>query len=99
MRLPFVLGLECDEQDQEGRQKVLLKITVSFGFALALVGTLAMEATAQSSCSGWNSTCRARCGKASCPYCDEQMRNCVRTGCWAEAARFGGARHCNLQKR
>jgi len=78
---------------------VLSKIVISLGFAPMLVGTLAMEATAQSSCSGWNSTCKARCGKASCPYCDQQLRNCMRTGCWTEAPRFGGSNHCNLQKK
>jgi hypothetical protein len=51
---------------------------VSFGFALALLGTFALEAAAQSSCSGWRQTCLSRCkqsGAASCPRCSEQMSN------------------------
>jgi hypothetical protein len=79
----------------------MVKIIASCGFALALLGTLAMEAGAQTSCSGWNATCLARCkqgGYASCPRCAEQMSSCRKSGCWTEAANFGGGKHCNLKK-
>ena len=74
---------------------------VSCGFALALLGTFALEAAAQTSCSGWRQTCLSRCkqsGAASCPRCSEQMSNCRTTGCWTEVPAFGGATHCNLKK-
>jgi hypothetical protein len=74
------------------------KIIVASGFAVALFGTLAMEAAAQSSCSGWNAVCRQRCGQANCQRCDQQMAGCRKTGCWTEAPKFGGGKHCNLQK-
>lgn len=76
----------------------MLKIVVVGGFAVALLGTLALEAAAQSSCSGWNAVCRQRCGKASCPYCDQQVAACRKTGCWTQVPKFGGGRHCNLTK-
>jgi hypothetical protein len=75
-----------------------MKVIVSCAFALALLGTLAIEAAAQSSCSGWNATCLARCGKANCPTCVEKMASCRKTGCWTETQRYGGARHCSLKK-
>ena len=78
---------------------MISKIIISFGFALALVGMLTIEATAQSSCSGWYSTCRARCGKTSCPRCEQKIRNCTTTGCWLEDPQYGGKNHCNLQKK
>jgi hypothetical protein len=74
------------------------KIIVACGFALALFGIFTLEAAAQSSCSGWNATCRQRCGQANCPRCAEQMNSCRQTGCWTEAPKFGGGRHCNLKK-
>jgi hypothetical protein len=78
----------------------MMKIVVACGFALALLGTLALEAAAQTSCRGWNAECRKRCGKANCPYCDEQKSSCGKTGCWTEGrlGDFPGKRHCNLKK-
>jgi len=76
----------------------MLKIVVSCGFALAMLGTLALEATAQSSCSGWNALCQQRCGQPNCPRCAQQMANCRRTGCWTTVPKFGGQTFCNLKK-
>lgn len=79
---------------------MLLRIIVSFGFALALVGTLAIESTAQSSCSGWYAICRQRCVgmKIGCGHCDELMATCRKTGCWTEGKQYGSKKHCNLKK-
>jgi hypothetical protein len=74
---------------------------VSCGFALALLGTFALEAAAQTSCSGWRQTCLSRCkqsGATSCPYCSRQVSECRQTGCWIEHPSRGGASHCNLKK-
>jgi hypothetical protein len=75
-----------------------VKIVASCVLALALLDTFVPAASAQTSCSGWNATCRERCGKASCPRCVEQLRNCKKTGCWTEAAQYGGGKHCGLNK-
>lgn len=79
----------------------MTKAIVACGFALVLLGTLAMEAAAQTSCSGWNATCVSRCkqrGATSCPYCAGQLSNCRKSGCWTLHPDFGGATHCNLKK-
>lgn len=76
----------------------MLKFIIASGFVAALLGTLALEAAAQSSCSGWNAVCRERCGKANCPRCVEQMSNCRKTGCWTVVPKWGGGTHCNLKK-
>ena len=79
----------------------MMKMVVSCGLALVLLGTLAVEVAAQSSCSAWRSTCLSRCkdsGAASCPYCSQQMSECRQTGCWIEHPSRGGATHCNLKK-
>lgn len=77
------------------RSKGLL---VGLGLVLASMGMLPIEATAQTSRSGWNSVCRQRCGQADCPRCADQLQNCEKTGCWTEAPNFGGATHCKLNK-
>ena len=71
-----------------------MRIVVSCSLALALLGTLAMEAAAQSSCSAEKSLCLSRGGGA---RCTERMDNCRRTGCWEHIAKYGG-RICNLKK-
>jgi hypothetical protein len=72
-----------------------MKIFASFGFALALLGTLAVEAAAQqSTCSAENSLCLSRGGGERCA---ERMKNCRRSGCWEHLPKFGG-RVCNLKK-
>lgn len=82
-----------------------MKVLVSCGFALALLGTLAVEAAAQSSCSGWYSKCSARCktnaaDQKTCVsnVCGSKLASCRQSGCWEEAQRFGGGNHCNLKK-
>jgi hypothetical protein len=64
------------------------------GFALVLLGTLAVEAAAQSSCSAENALCVSRGGGARCA---EKMTNCKRNGCWEHLAKYGG-RICSLKK-
>jgi hypothetical protein len=71
-----------------------MRIVVSCGFVLALLGTLATEAAAQSSCSAENSLCLSRGGGARCA---ERMDKCRRTGCWEHLAKYGD-RLCNLKK-
>jgi len=72
----------------------MVKVVVSFGLALALLGTLALEAAAQSSCSAENSLCLSRGGAFRCA---ERMKNCKRNGCWEHLQKYGG-RICNLKK-
>lgn len=72
----------------------MLKAIVSCGFALALLGTLAIEAVAQSSCSAENSLCLSRGGAFRCA---ERMKNCKRNGCWEHLQKYGG-RICHLKK-
>jgi len=78
-----------------------MKIIVSCGFALALLlGTLALEAAAQTSCGGWYPICRQRCVglKIGCGHCDQLMETCKRTGCWTEGKQYGSKKHCSLKK-
>lgn len=70
---------------------------------LVLFGAFAPEAAAQTSCAGWNATCKGRCKAPNAPdgcssYCARQMSACKKSGCWTEGARYGGAKHCNLKK-
>lgn len=78
------------------------KIIASCAVAVLMLGALSLEASAQSSCGGWYSTCKSRCksGKiAGCDdYCAGQMSSCKSSGCWKEGANFGGAKHCGLKK-
>lgn len=77
----------------------MAKIITSCALALMLVGGLAFEAGAQSSCSGWHATCQSRCkSSGDCSYCANQMASCKSSGCWKEGAKFGGAKHCGLKK-
>jgi hypothetical protein len=72
-----------------------MKIIVSCGFALALLGTLAFDAAAQSSsCSAENKLCLSRGGGARCA---QRMEKCRRTGCWEHLPKYGGP-ICNLKK-
>jgi hypothetical protein len=68
------------------------------GFSLTLLGTLALEAAAQTSCSGWNATCRQRCARAKCSCCDDNLAQCKQMGCWQEWPQYGGKKHCGLKK-
>ena len=78
----------------------MMKLVVSCGFALALLSTLALGASAQTSCSGWYPICQKRCvaQKISCGHCDDLLATCKQTGCWREGKNYGGAQHCNLKK-
>ncbi|HEY7552378.1 MAG TPA: hypothetical protein VH913_23000 [Hyphomicrobiaceae bacterium] len=78
------------------------KIVACCGFALALLGTLALEASAQTSCSAFYAICQQRCvasGKTpDCSICKEHLRSCKRTGCVTEGRKWGGNTLCNLKK-
>jgi hypothetical protein len=49
-----------------------------------------------SSCGAWKSTCESRGGGATC---DSKYRSCLKSGCFTEGAKFGGATHCSLAKQ
>jgi hypothetical protein len=77
------------------------KALAASGLMLALLGGLAMEAAAQTSCSGWNERCLRRCkesGAAACNYCTSEMSNCRKSGCWRRPSAYGGGRFCSLAK-
>jgi hypothetical protein len=78
----------------------MLKISVLCGLTLALLGTLAVETFAQTSCSGWYPICRQRCvaQNISCGHCDELLATCKKTGCWREGKNYGRKLHCKLKK-
>jgi hypothetical protein len=78
----------------------MLKVAVLCGLTLALLGTLALEASAQTACSGWYPICRQRCvqQRINCDHCDDLLATCKKTGCWKEGKNYGGTRHCNLKK-
>lgn len=71
-----------------------MKIIVFCGLGLALLGALAIEAAAQSSCSAEKALCLSRGGGK---RCDERMANCRRTGCWEHLPKYGGP-ICSLKK-
>jgi len=80
----------------------MMKIGISYGFALALLGALAVEASAQTSCSDFYAICQQRCvasgSRPDCSICKEHLRTCRRTGCVTEGRRWGGKTLCNLKK-
>jgi hypothetical protein len=49
-----------------------------------------------SSCSAWKSTCESRGGGATC---GSKYRACLKSGCFTEGEKFGGATHCSLAKQ
>jgi len=73
-------------------------VIVVGGLGLALLGTLALEAAAQTSCSAWQVTCRERCRGAGCQQCIDKMAECRKTGCWLEGPQYGGKNNCKLKK-
>ncbi len=82
-----------------------MKTVASCAFALVLLGSLAGEVSAQSSCSARMSICASRCNanannpKACVSHtCRPKLAECRQSGCWKEAAMFGGQEHCNLKK-
>lgn len=79
----------------------MIRAMASCGFALVLLGGLAMDAAAQTSCSGWNERCVKRCkesGAPRCNYCISEMGNCRKSGCWRRPPAYGGGTFCNLTK-
>jgi hypothetical protein len=47
-----------------------------------------------SSCSGWKAICESRG-----PGCDAKFAQCMKSGCWTEGPKYGGATHCSLAKK
>ncbi len=47
-----------------------------------------------SSCSGWKAICETRG-----PGCDAKFSACLKSGCWQEGQKYGGATHCGLAKK
>jgi hypothetical protein len=47
-----------------------------------------------SSCSGWKAVCESRG-----PGCDAKFAQCMKSGCWTEGPKYGGATHCSLAKK
>jgi hypothetical protein len=47
-----------------------------------------------SSCSAWKSICDSRG-----PGCDAKLAQCLKSGCWTEGSKWGGATHCGLAKK
>lgn len=80
----------------------MTKVVTVLGLGLVMALLLAFEASAQSSCSAWNATCKSRCAQSGRPncanYCARQMKSCRKSGCWTEGSTHGGARHCSLKK-
>jgi hypothetical protein len=82
------------------------KIAMCCGFALALLGALAVDAGAQTSCSGFYGNCKVRCpqwskdpvAKCAADHCAPKLGTCRKTGCWTEGPLFGGGTTCNLKK-
>lgn len=77
-----------------------LGIVLTF-FVLANV----VPASAQSSCSGFQSLCAKRCVQRvpddkNCvsDHCTPKLQECRSTGCWQEGRLYGGAQTCNLKK-
>jgi hypothetical protein len=47
-----------------------------------------------STCSGWKAVCESRG-----PGCDAKFAQCMKSGCWTEGPKYGGATHCSLAKK
>jgi len=83
-----------------------MRIVVSCGIALAVLGALVVAAAAQTSCAGYFSQCKARCpqwskepiAKCTADHCTPKLNACRRTGCWTEGPLYGGGTTCNLKK-
>src|SRR5262245_31283168 len=70
---------------------VVFKYLLCCAIGLALLGPLALEAPAQSSCGAFFSQCASRC-KTRAPtdkncvsdHCSPKLATCRKTGCWQE---------------
>ena len=85
----------------------------SFPLTLAFLAAGALSAIAQTpntsriqfaqggSCSAWKATCESRCKDDACKrnVCGQKMSQCLSSGCWSEAAAYGGGRTCGLAKQ
>jgi hypothetical protein len=53
-----------------------------------------LMAQGASSCSAWKAICETRG-----PGCDAKFSQCMKSGCWTEGPKYGGATHCSLAKK
>lgn len=63
--------------------------------AAVFASALGVGSANAASCSSWKATCESRGGGASC---DAKYATCLKTGTFAEGAKFGGATHKGLTK-
>ena len=82
-----------------------MKLSSALAIA-ALLAVVSAEAASVASCSGWRATCMKRSlasaragGEEWTQLCDSKFSECLSSGCWTEAPRFGGATHCDLSKK
>lgn len=82
-----------------------MKIAVLAGIVGFMFFTGLGSASAQGSCSGFQSMCAKRC-KQRAPqdvncvsdHCSPKLRECRSSGCWQEGQLYGGKLSCNLTK-
>jgi hypothetical protein len=82
---------------------VALSCLSSVGFAAGLISqteqgsqsSKPMMMAAGGSCSSWKSTCEGRGGGANCTA---KYNSCMKSGCFTEGEKYGGATHCGLSK-
>jgi hypothetical protein len=85
--------------------KRIALIAAAAGIFVNLAGALAEDKAASpsrpiqmaqgaSSCSGWKAICETRG-----PGCDAKFAQCMKSGCWTEGPKYGGATHCSLAKK
>lgn len=55
-----------------------------------------MVLAAGGSCGSWKSTCEGRGGGANCTA---KYNSCLKSGCFTEGEKWGGATHCGLAKK
>jgi hypothetical protein len=86
-------------------KRIALIAAAAAGLFASLGGALAEDKVAAStkliqmaqgasSCSGWKAICESRG-----PGCDAKFASCMKSGCWTEAPKYGGATHCSLAKK
>ncbi len=82
-----------------------MRTAVVAGLAALAMVLATPGASAQSSCSGFQSSCAKRC-KQRLPddkncvsdHCTPKLAECRTTGCWQEGRLYGGKLTCNLKK-
>lgn len=72
---------------------------------VAFANLVQAPASAQTSCSGFQSLCAKRCVQRApddkncvSDHCTPKLQECRSSGCWQEGRLYGGAQTCNLKK-